>query len=126
MVISSQRKVRIDPEIDEPMQSDATYTETPEVTVNQTSYPSRDGSSAGYFIAALVVLVAFALALYFGTRSDTVPPTATENNTTETAPATPPATPIQPTQPDTTGQQPNNGGDSGTSGSDNSGSTTAP
>jgi hypothetical protein len=112
MAISTERKVRINPDIDPAIRQNMDDPISPDIHITQTGVPSqKSGSSAGgYLIAAIVVLLGFALALYFGSRSDTTAPSITQNSTTETVPeTTPPATPpavtpdpAQPAQPQTT------------------------
>ncbi len=106
MALSTERKVRINPDIDPAIQRNINDPLTPDINVTQTGYPSQPSSSpaGGYLIAAIIVLLGFALAIYFGSRSDTTAPSV---NQTQTAPeATPPATPpvattdpAQPAQP---------------------------
>ena len=114
MAISTERKVRINPDIDPAIRQNMNDPITPDIHITQTGVPSQTSGSpaGGYLIAAIVVMLGFALALYFGSRSDTTAPTVTQNSTTEMAPeTTPPATPpaataqpAQPAQPETTTQ----------------------
>lgn len=124
MAISPERKPRINPDIDPAIRQNPVDPITPDIHVTQTGFPSQpSGSSAGgYLIAAIIVLLGFALAIYFGSRSDTTAPSVTQTQTAPeaTPPATPPvattdpAQPAQPAQPDTTTQQPATGTGTGT------------
>jgi hypothetical protein len=126
MAISPERKARINPDIDPAIRQNPVDLATPDINVTQTGLPPQASASpaGGYLIAAIVILLGFVLAIYFGSRSDTTAPSITQNSTTEMAPeATPPATPpaattepAQPAQPEATTQQPATGtGTSGTS-----------
>ena len=129
MASNTNRQTRSTPDMTDPPLADPADRG---ISINQTSAPYRSASSSsGYIIAAIVVILGFALAVYFGSRSDTSAPPVTQNNTTgtvpegttppvtqnsttatpeATAPATPPATtatqPTAPATPDTTATQP--------------------
>lgn len=126
MAVSPLRKQRLNPDVDPPLRQTSDDPIEPDIYVRQTTYtPSSppSGSTAGYFIAALFVLLGFIVALYFGSRSDTTAPSVTQN-TTQTAPgATPPAAtaPAEPALPDATTQQPSGSDQPGTTDTGNTG-----
>ena len=109
MAITPVRKPPVNPEFDPPSSRPLDpRLGDPDVVYSQTNVapPEARSGTGGYIIAALVLLLGFALVLYYGSRSDTTvtDTTAPATDTTTTAPATDTTT-TAPAVPDTTTTQ---------------------